>query len=581
MTPGPRSSSHPPRRTGRSARGPAPGPSARSHVYPGRRAYRRRRASALAALLLVLALIVVLIVVVLAPSHAKPGRSVESIFQDDQYLIYSSPATVTRTLDRLHAVGVDRVRLTVLWSLVAPASTSVRRPRHFDATDPAAYPATGWAPYDRIVELAAARHIAVAFNVTAPGPLWAMVRPAPDEKAADHYRPSPAAFGAFVMALGRRYSGTYKPSAGAGGRSRVPLPRVGYWTIWNEPNQPGWLQPQWRVVAGQRVLNSPRLYRLYVDAAFAALTRTGHGPATDTILIGELAPEGSEGDRDADPVPPMPFVRALYCVDASFKPLRGTLAGLLHCPQGGSPRAFVAAHPGLFAATGFAHHPYSLSLAPSAPMSDPNFVPLSELSRLERGLDRIFATYGSHRQLPLYLTEYGYETNPPDPFRGVSPARQAAYLDQAQYMAWLDPRVRAFAQFLLYDSAPDPASPPGSAGYWSTFQTGLVFLGGAPKPSLAAYRLPIFVPDPAPPSGSSMLVWGMLRAAPNATRQRATIQYRRAGGQFEQLATVTTRDPSGFLTANVKAPGSGLIRLAWRPPHGAVMYSRSVTVTVR
>jgi hypothetical protein len=581
MTPG-RSSSHQPRRRGRSARGPAPGPSARSHVYPGRRVYRRRRASAVAAILLVLALVVVLTVVVLAPSSSKPGRSVESIFQDDQYLVYSSPSTVARTLDRLRALGVDRVRLTVLWSVVAPASTSDRRPKHFDATDPAAYPVTGWAPYDRVVRLAAARHIAVAFNVSAPGPLWAMARPAPNEKAADHYRPSPAAFGAFVVALGRRYNGHYKPSAGAGGKPRDPLPRVSYWTIWNEPNQPGWLQPQWRAVAGRPVLNSPRLYRLYVDAAFAALSRTGHGPATDTILIGELAPEGSERDADADPVPPMRFVRALYCVDASYKPLRGTLAGLLHCPQSGSPRAFVAAHHGLVAATGFAHHPYSFFLAPGAPISDPNFVPLSELSRLEQGLDRIFALYGIHRQLPpLYLTEYGYETNPPDPFRGVSLARQAAYLDQAQYIAWLDPRVRAFAQFLLYDSAPDPASRRGSVGYWSTFQTGLLFLNGAPKPSLAAYRLPIFIPEPVAKSGSSMLVWGMLRAAPNASRQQATIQFRRAGGPFQRLATVTTRDPSGFLTANVTPPGSGLLRLAWRSARGAVMYSRSVAVTVR
>jgi hypothetical protein len=271
----------------------------------------------------------------------------------------------------------------------------------------------------------------------------------------------------------------------------------------------------------------------------------------------------------------------LYCVDASYEPLRGTLAALLHCPQGGSPRAFVAAHPGLFAATGFAHHPYSFSLAPAAPMSDPNFVPLSELGRLEQGLDRVFATYGIRRQLPLYLTEYGYETNPPDPFRGVSPVRQAAYLDQAQYMAWRDARVRAFAQFLLYDSPPDPANTRGSVGYWSTLQTGLLNVGGAPKPSLAAYGLPIFIPDPFPKPGSSMLVWGMLRAAPNAGRQQATIEYRPARGPFQRLATATTSDPSGFLTTHVKPPGSGLIRVAWRPPRGAVMYSRSVAVTVR
>ena len=538
------------------------------------------RISALAAVLLAAALVVVLVVVILAPSSGKAGRSVESIFQDDEYLLYSPPGTVARTLDRLRALGVDRVRLTILWSAIAPAATSPSRPGGFEATDPASYPAAAWARYDRVVELAAARGIGVAFTVTAPGPLWAMARPAPNAKAADQYRPSPRDFGAFVLALGRRYSGSYKPASGRG-PSRRPLPRVSYWTIWNEPNQPGWLQPQWRAVAGRRVLNSPRLYRLYVDQAFAALTRTGHGPATDTILIGELAPEGSERNRDADPVPPMPFVRALYCVDASYRPLRGALAGLLHCPQSGTPRAFVAAHPGLFAATGFAHHPYSFFLAPAAQTSDQNFVPLSDLSRLEAGLDRIFATYSINRRLPIYLTEYGYETNPPDPYRGVRPDRQAAYLDQAQYMAWRDPRVRAFAQFLLYDSVPDPAQRRGSVGYWSTFQTGLLYLRGAPKPSLAAYRLPIFIPDPVAKRGASMLVWGMLRAAPNGTHQRATIEYRPPRGAYRELQTLSTGGPSGFLTAQVKPPGSGLIRLAWKSPSGAVLRSRSVAVQLR
>ncbi len=68
--------------------------------------------------------------------------------------------------------------------------------------------------------------------------------------------------------------------------------------------------------------------------------------------------------------------------------------------------------PALFQATGFAHHPYSFFLPPSATMSDPNFAPLSDLGRLEQALDAIFSTYGASRQLPLYLTEYGYETNP-------------------------------------------------------------------------------------------------------------------------------------------------------------------------
>ena len=185
----------------------------------------------------------------------------------------------------------------------------------------------------------------------------------------------------------------------------------------------------------------------------------------------------------------------------------------------------MAANPGLFDATAFAHHPYSFFLAPSAQMSDVNFVPLSDLSRLEHGLDAIFGAYGVGRRLPLYLTEYGYETNPPNPYRGVSPATQALYINEAEYMAWRDPRVRAMSQFLLYDALPDTRYPRGSERYWSTFQTGLRYADGTAKPSLGAYRVPIFVPNAVLGSGSSVFVWGRVRPASHGSSQRAQIQW--------------------------------------------------------
>src|SRR5205807_7344495 len=110
---------------------------------------------------------------------------------------------------------------------------------------------------------------------------------------------------------------------------------------------------------------------------------------------------------------------------------------------------------------------------PNVAVQDPNYVPLSDLSRLERALDQIFTAYGIHRQLPIWLTEYGYETNPPNPFRGVSLRKQSLYLNEAQYLAWSDPRVRTLSQFLLYDSGPNRKFRPGTVRYWSTFQTGL------------------------------------------------------------------------------------------------------------
>jgi hypothetical protein len=526
----------------------------------------------LAVLIVLAAVAAALILVLTSSSSAGPRRSMESLFQDDDHLLYAPTATVSSTLDTLKGLGVDRIRATVLWRAIAPDPVAAAPPAGFDPTNPSDYPASAWAPYDRLVELARARGIGVNFNISAPGPLWAMARGAPAAKYADHWVPSATGFGQFVAAVARRYSGSY---AAAGGST---LPRVSYWSIWNEPNQPGWLAPQWQSTGGSAAMKAPVLYRSFVDAAFGALERTGHRTATDTILIGELAPEGSEGPslNYRTPIPPMPFLRALYCVGSSYRPLTGSSAAALACPQGGQASAFVSANPGLFDATGFAHHPYSFFLAPNVQMADQNFAPLADLPRLEHGLDAIFGAYGVSRRLPLYLTEYGYETNPPNPYRGVSPALQALYLNEAEYLAWKDPRVRTMSQFLLYDAPPDRSYPRGSVGYWSTFQTGLVYVGGTAKPSLEAYRLPIFVPQPVLGAGRSVLVWGRLRPAPHASAQRAQIQWRSPTGSYRTLTTVTTKDPSGVLSAEVQVPGAGSIRIAWASPAGRLLVSRAV-----
>jgi len=159
---------------------------------------------------------------VLIPASAHASHAPESIFQDDDSLIYADATTVSNTLDTLASLGVQRLRLTIQWNDIAPDPSSTTEPADFDATDPNDYTLAQyggspdvWAPYDRIVEMAAAHGIGVDFNVTAPGPLWAM-QPAPvttqfGTRPANHYDPSATDFGQFVQALGTRYSGTYIP----------------------------------------------------------------------------------------------------------------------------------------------------------------------------------------------------------------------------------------------------------------------------------------------------------------------------------------------------------------------------------
>jgi hypothetical protein len=563
-------------------------PAGVSQIMARSRFPARTHARALiAAVLLALIAIAAVVVIVVGGGSQAPSRGrLESMFQDDAFVLYQPPAVVARTLDTLKSLGVDRVRVQVLWGALAPNPLSPAAPRGFEGANPASYATASWAPYDRVLTLARARGMGVDFDITAPGPLWAMRRPAPDPNTAFDYAPSVALWKQFVTAVGRRYSGSYTPP----GTHAGALPRVNYWSIWNEPNQPGWLAPQLRTFAGARVPDAPRLYREYADAAFEALSSTGHGPSSDTILVGETAPEGciarGPGCRylaDNQPIAPMLFVEALYCVDGSFHPLRGSLAVALHCPVKGGPNAFVAAHPALFQATGYAHHPYSLLLAPNIPFlkTDTGFVSLANLSTLERGLDRIFATYGVNRQIPIYLTEYGYETNPPNPFRGVSPAFQSRYLNQATYMAWRDPRVRTLAQFLLVDSLPNAKFPPGTSAYWSTFQTGLEYTTGVRKPSFNSYRLPVYMPQTTFHAGGSVLVWAMLRAAPDGSHQHALIQWRPKHGAYRTLADVSTDDPNGVISTEVQPPGSGAVRLQWTSPSGQVLDSRAVGVFSR
>jgi hypothetical protein len=536
------------------------------------------------------------------PVGAAGSASQESMLQDDKLLVYAQPSTVARTLDTLRSLGVHRVRVSVFWSLVAPSPKSTRRP-HFDASDPDAYPRGAWDRYDAVIRLARERGIDVNFDITSPCPFWATGRPRRHDIWKD-YSPSAHELRLFVQAVGRRYAGDWVPGRGAvtaaasaGGSSSgatssgaatavsAPgaLPRVDYWSIWNEPNQPGWLTPQWIRGAGHRfVESSPAIYRSLLDAAVVGLALSGHGGGRDTILAGETAPKGLNVQGQTRAIKPMPFIRRLYCVDDHYHFLHGAAARQQRCPTTAAQiRAFPSKHPGLFNATGWAHHPYELSFPPHQVPRDRDYVTIANLHKLETALDRLMHRYGVRRApMPLYLTEYGYLTDPPTPL-GVSLAQQAAYMDESEFITSFDPRVRVLSQFLLRDDRPKPGIRDKVRAYGGTFQTGLEFLDGRRKPAFAAYRLPIFLPSTTFSRGGSVLVWGLLRPAPSGTHQRARIQFR-ATGAFRTVDTVTALPARGYLRASVRPPGSGAVRIAWTDPaSGQTIFSRAVAVRAR
>ena len=508
------------------------------------------------------------------PTHiVRPP--LQSIFEDE-LLLHTNPANAFDVMRRL---GVDRMRVFVGWSYLAPAATSLTRPAGFNAADPAAYPATAWAIYDTIVREAARHGVGVDMTVGAPPPLWAAGRGAPPGAPLTYraaWKPSAREFGQFVHALATRYDGRYKPPGSAS-----PLPPVRFWSIWNEPNYGPYLAPQ--ATNHSTVEVSPRLYRGLLDAAWSALHATGHGH--DTILFGETAPRGlTTGDNPGNfsGMVPLRFIRALYCVDSSFAPLRGADAVARGCPpDAAGSQQFAAAHPALFHAGGFADHPYPQGqIAPTVPTpGEPDYADLAVLPNLERTLNRAQAAYGSFPTLPIYSTEFGFQTNPPEQIaRAIDPVKAALYMNWSEYISWRNPRMLSYDQYLLTD--------PANANSLSGFATGLELADHRPKATYFAYRMPLYLPVSQTKAGHPLEVWGCVRPAHYAelethSQQLVRIQFRASSGtKFTTLKTIPITDPHCYFDTQMSFDHSGTVRLAWSYPHGPTIYSRPAAVTV-
>ena len=528
----------------------------------------------------------------LAALHVAPaGASLtqEAIFQDDNQL----KANPTGTMQTLRDLGVTRVRVNVTWNQIAPAPLSTRRPSHFNASDPAAYAASAWAPYDAIDKAAAADHVGVDFTVDGPAPLWATGSGAP-RSATGYFRadwePSAVEFGYFVQAAGTRYNGSFKPRGAS-----AALPRVDFWSIWNEPNYGGSLGPQ-GVPGRLTIPGSPHLYRSLLDAGWSALALAGHRTSIDRILFGELAPRGANGTGwgEFSGMKPLVFLRSLYCVDSSYRQLRGSAAAAQGCPTtAAGSRSFRRQHPALFSASGFADHPYEQASVPDKPTylcgsqlcvgrSDPDFADLPEVPRLARTLDRLNGIYGSRTQFPIWSTEYGFRTKPPDPHLGLSQATAAYYMNWAEYLTYRQPRLYSYSQYQLRDYPP-PAY----------FDTGLLNPNGSRKPGYDAYRMPLFLPVTSARAGQKIEIWGGVRPAAYARldtgkAQSAQIQFQ-AGGHaaWQTIDTVAITNPKGYIDVRLALSTSGSVRLAWAYPSGdpllggGAAYSRTVAVTIK
>ena len=339
----------------------------------------------------------------LAPSVADASRSQQTFFEAPGLLL--SPRTRPATLSTLKRLGVTSLRVELTWHAVAPRAGSTHRPS-FDATDPASY---NWSEYDPLIEAAHQLGWQVLLTVTSPVPRWAEASPRPSSLT---YRPSASEFGRFMTAVGRHYG------------SEVQL-----FSIWNEPNHHEFLEPQFNRNGSPA---SPRLYRALYQAGYAGLR--GAGIASPKVLIGETAPEGET--RPSAPVrgprhnmAPLLFLRSMLCLSASYH-------------RAGSC--------GRLPASGWGLHPYRSGASPYLVPSNRETVTIGSLSRMTRALDAAARAGALPGHLPLYITEFGVMSRP-NPYQGVPVAQQAEYEAMAEQIAYRNPRVASFSQYLLKD----------------------------------------------------------------------------------------------------------------------------------
>jgi hypothetical protein len=452
-------------------------------------------------------IVLALLIAALAAAPAQASRQQGLTFEAPRDLL--DPAARDDALAQLASLGVHSLRVVLYWHGVAPAADSRTRPA-FDATDPGAY---NWGQYAPLLEAAAQRHWSVLLTVSGPVPRWAT------EGARNTVtRPRPKEFRQFMTAVARRFAG-----------------QVALWSIWNEPNHPQFLGPQYD--SHHRPV-SPRVYRGLLLAAQRGLAAGGQGSVP--LLMGETAPRGTGKD-----VAPLAFLRGVLCLDRHYHRVG-------HCRP--------------LDVDGYAHHAYTTRAGPLFRPRQSDDVTIGVVGRLVRALDRAARARAIPAHLPIHLTEFGIQSVP-DPYYGVSYLRQNEYRGIAERLAYDNPRVASFSQYLLRDDQPRRGVP--SSQRYGGFESGLVTAEGTRKPAYEGFRLPLV----ARRTGDRVSLWGLLRSGQGG--QAVTVEVSDGGRAFHKLATVTTNSRGYWLRRALFRKGRRW-RVRWTAPDGHLYSSPPV-----
>ena len=493
-----------------------------------------------------LLLIALVLLAALAPSAAASPRQL-TIVQDDAAFLGVSGHDPDKSMADAKALGVDIVRIFIVWRYVSPDPGSRTLPPGFDPANQDD-PHYDWSRYDALVERARKHGMKLYFTLAPPIPWWGSEDPngCPHPvggyfflERSCHWKPDPILFGKFARAVAQRY-GSKGPSAYGGS--------VVLYSLWNEPNLEHYLFPQ---VEGRRrapIDVAARRYRQLWYEGWKAITAADQA-MRNRVLFGETAAISS----------PIDTLYGALCLDPDGRPFRGRLRRAQGCSR---PRTLPIG--------GIAIHPYNNHAAGTVftRSYSRDSHAAAYVHRIHRLLDRAARLGRIPRGRKIFLTEFGFQTNPPDGTYGLGLRRHAAAINEADRLYYGDPRIEAVAQFELYDAPVFHRETEER----DTYTTGLAFKDGSPKPAWDAFRMPIVI---SKLSRDEVEVWGQVRPADGRTSATLTISPR-AGRAYKAAASLPT-NPMGYVRMRLRRRNAALMhyRTEWRSPSGRLLRSRA------
>lgn len=415
-----------------------------------------------------------IIAAVIAPMGASAASSTLRTGFMDNGVLELDAGSRAQWLGRARSVGASVMRVNLKWNLVAPTAPAVGT-----GTDPGA-PSYNFGMVDAQIKAAQAAGMTVVLNVS-QAPAWAQGADKPKNYVSygGAWKPDPAAFGEFMSAVARRYSGA-TPDPSAAGQT---LPKVSTFQVWNEPNLNLYLGPQYE--DGQPY--APNRFRDLLNAGYASVKAV---QPSATVVAAGLAPFGDPVSRNAARTRPIAFLRSVLCLDSSLQK---------------SCAAFTNAD-------AVSLHPYAVD-RPSRPARDPDDATVPDYNRVATVVNaaRRAKTLGP-AQPEYWVTEMSYDSDDPDP-NGVPLATRARYISEAMWRLWRI-GVDTVVWYLMRDDSPSPS-------YAATYQSGIFYRSGRRKSDSRAFRFPLLVTGK---NSTRLNVWFR-----TPTAGTTTIQVRRNG----------------------------------------------------